>query len=122
MEESSRCNEVVGVEGISNIIDTNNKLMEKKYLLNKLLEDSSIQSTLMKVKGDEALTGEDNYFLTILEKYKFNLDNSIQHFINQNQIEVLGEWFYDWRPGDGDWEFRRYEDPIGIHQRCRTGS
>ena len=35
----------------------------------------------MKVKGDEALTGEDNYFLTILEKYKFNLDNSIQHFI-----------------------------------------
>ena len=79
MEESSRCNEVVGVEGISNIIDTNNKLMEKKYLLNKLLEDSSIQSTLMKVKGK--VTVEDNYFLTILEKYKFNLDNSIQHFI-----------------------------------------
>ena len=23
----------------------------------------------------------------------------IQHFINQNQIVVLGEWFYDWRPG-----------------------
>ena len=81
MEESSRCNEVVGVDGISNIIDTNNKLMEKKYLLNKLLEDSSIQSTLMKVKGDEALTGEDNYFLTILEKNKFNLDNSIQDYI-----------------------------------------
>ena len=39
----------------------------------------------------------------------------IQHFINQNQIEVLGEWFYDWRPGDGGWDFRRYEDPIGIH-------
>ena len=48
--------------------------------------------------------------------------DSIQHFINQNQIEVLGEWFYDWRPGDGDWDFRRYEDPIGIHKRCRTGS
>ena len=30
----------------------------------------------------------------------------IQHFINQNQIEVLGEWFYDWRPGDGEWAFR----------------
>ncbi len=25
----------------------------------------------------------------------------IQHFINQNQIVVLGEWIYDWRPGGG---------------------
>lgn len=79
MENSSRCNKVVDELGISDIIDTNNKLMEKKYLLNKLLEDSSIQSTLMKVKGKA--TVEDNYFLTILEKNKFNLDNSIQDYI-----------------------------------------
>ena len=38
----------------------------------------------------------------------------IQHFINQNQIEVLGEWFYDWRPGDGNWAFRRYEDRLAF--------
>ena len=40
--------------------------------------------------------------------------DSVQYFINQNQIEVLGEWFYDWRPGDGDWAFRRYEDRLAF--------
>lgn len=36
----------------------------------------------------------------------------VQQFINQHQIEVMGEWFYDWRSGDNDWAFRRYEDRL----------
>ena len=45
----------------------------------------------------------------------------IQHFINQNQIEVLGEWFYDWRPGDGNWAFRRYEDRLAFTKGVERG-
>ena len=36
----------------------------------------------------------------------------IQQFVNQHQIKVMGEWFYDWRSGDSDWAFRRYEDRL----------
>ena len=65
---------------IPNIIKTNNKLMEKKYLLNKLLENSSIQNTLTQVK-DHVEEPRHNFLLSILEKNKFNLDDSIQDLI-----------------------------------------
>jgi len=38
----------------------------------------------------------------------------IQQFVNHHQIEVLGEWFYDWRSGDGNWALRRYEDRLAF--------
>jgi hypothetical protein len=45
----------------------------------------------------------------------------IQDFINQHQIEVQGEWFYDWRSGDTDWAFRRYEDRLGFSKGVEQG-
>ena len=47
--------------------------------------------------------------------------NPIQDFINQHQIEVQGEWFYDWRSGDTDWAFRRYEDRLGFSKGVERG-
>ena len=46
----------------------------------------------------------------------------IQDFINQHQIEVRAEWFYDWRSGDTDWAFRRYEDRLGFSKGVERGS
>lgn len=47
--------------------------------------------------------------------------NPIQDFINQHQIEVQAEWFYDWRSGDTDWAFRRYEDRLGFSKGVERG-
>ena len=45
----------------------------------------------------------------------------IQDVINQHQIEVQAEWFYDWRSGDTDWAFRRYEDRLGFSKGVERG-
>ena len=45
----------------------------------------------------------------------------IQYFINQHQIEVLGEQFYDWRSRDGNWAFRRYEDQLAFSKGVEMG-
>ena len=45
----------------------------------------------------------------------------IQDFINQHQIDVQGEWFYDWRSGDTDWTFRRYEGRLGFSKGVERG-
>ena len=36
----------------------------------------------------------------------------MEQYIQQNQIEVLGDWFYDYRSDDSDWAFERYEDRL----------
>ena len=45
----------------------------------------------------------------------------IQHFINQHQIEVIGEWFYDWRSGSGNWAFGRYENRLAFSKGVERG-
>ena len=42
-----------------------------------------------------------------------NHDKSrMEQYIQENQIEVLGDWFYDYRSDDSDWAFERYEDRL----------
>ncbi len=44
-----------------------------------------------------------------------NHDKSrMEQYIQQNQIEVLGDWFYDYRSDDSDWVFERYEDRLAF--------
>ena len=44
-----------------------------------------------------------------------NHDKSrMEQYIQQNQIEVLGDWFYDYRSDDSDWAFERYEDRLAF--------
>jgi len=44
-----------------------------------------------------------------------NHDKSrMEQYIQENQIEVLGDWFYDYRSDDSDWVFERYEDRLAF--------
>ena len=42
-------------------------------------------------------------------------DKSVmQQYIEDNQLEVIGDWFYDYRSDDTDWAFDRYEDRLAF--------
>ena len=68
---------------MESIIKHNRELMDKKYLLNKLLENDNIKSTLNKIleTKSEGIDDDDKYMLEILKKNNFNVDNTIQSYI-----------------------------------------
>ena len=66
-----------------------------------------------KTNMDENLVGKKAIVIVRGNPDDHNPD-PIQDFINQHQIDVSGEWFYDWRSGDTDWAFRRYADRLGF--------
>ena len=49
-----------------------------------------------------------------------NDKSRMEQYIQQNQIEVIGDgdtetgWFYDYRSQDSDWAFERYEDRLAF--------
>ena len=54
-----------------------------------------------------------NKSVVIIRGNPENHDKSrMEQYIQQNQIEVLGDWFYDYRSDDSDWAFERYEDRL----------
>ena len=73
-----------------------------------------------KTNMDENLVGKKAIVIVRGNPDDHNPD-PIQDFINQHQIEVQGEWFYDWRSGDTDWAFRRYEDRLGFSKGVERG-
>jgi len=42
-------------------------------------------------------------------------------YIKDNQVEIVGEWFYDYRTGDSDWSFERHTDRLGFLKGCERG-
>ena len=41
-------------------------------------------------------------------------ENNIQIEGQENNKELRGDWFYDYRSGDSDWAFERYEDRLAF--------
>ena len=49
-------------------------------------------------------------------------DKSVmQQYIEDNQLEVIGDWFYDYRSDDTDWAFDRYEDRLAFLKGIQEG-
>ena len=49
-------------------------------------------------------------------------DKSVmQQYIEDNQLEVIGDWFYDYRSDDTDWAFDRYEDRVAFLKGIQEG-
>ncbi len=42
-------------------------------------------------------------------------------YIKDNQVEVIGDWFYDYRTGDSNWSFERHTDRLGFLKGCERG-
>ena len=56
-----------------------------------------------------------NKAVVIIRGKPENHDKSrMEQYIQQNQIEVIGDWFYDYRSDDSDWVFERYEDRLAF--------
>ncbi len=47
--------------------------------------------------------------------------SKIESYIKENQIEIVGDWFYDYRSGDSDWSFERHTDRLGFLKGCERG-
>ena len=48
-----------------------------------------------------------------------NHDKSrIEKHIQKHDIQIEGDWFYDYRSEDSDWGFERYEDRLGFVKGC----
>ena len=44
--------------------------------------------------------------------------SKMEKYVQENGIEVKGDWFYDYRLKDSDWGFERYEDRLGFVKGC----
>jgi len=42
-------------------------------------------------------------------------------YIKDNQVEVVGDWFYDYRTDDSNWSFERHTDRLGFLKGCERG-
>ena len=47
--------------------------------------------------------------------------SKMQNYIEENEIEVLGEYFYDYRTKDSNWAFERYEDRLAFLKGIERG-
>ena len=48
-------------------------------------------------------------------------ENNIEIEGQENNKELKGNWFYDYRSKDSDWGFERYEDRLGFVKGCERG-
>ena len=44
--------------------------------------------------------------------------SKVVSYIKDNQVEIVGDWFYDYRSGDSDWSFERHTDRLGFLKGC----
>ena len=44
--------------------------------------------------------------------------SKVVSYIKDNQVEIVGNWFYDYRSGDSDWSFERHTDRLGFLKGC----
>ena len=47
--------------------------------------------------------------------------SNMERYIQDNQIEVIGDWFYDYRSDDADWAFERYQDRLAFLKGIEDG-
>ena len=44
--------------------------------------------------------------------------SKVVSYIKDNQVEIVGNWFYDYRSGDNNWSFERHTDRLGFLKGC----